>query len=88
MPRILFFVFLAISAVTFLLYASDKSRAKRGAWRIPERTLLLFSFFGGAMGGLLGMYLLRHKTRHLYFTFINVLGLFWQLGILLFLALK
>ena len=88
MPRILAFVFLAISAVTLMLYAIDKSRARRGAWRISERTLLLFSFFGGALGGLCGMYLCRHKTRHWYFAFVNILGLAWQAALLIFLALR
>ena len=88
MPRILAVVFLVISLTTLILYAADKSRARRGAWRIPERTLLLFSFFGGAIGGLCGMYLCRHKTRHWYFVFVNLLGLAWQVALLLFLATK
>ena len=88
MPRILFFVFLAISAVTFVLYGVDKSRAQRGKWRVSERTLLLFSFFGGGAGGLCGMYLFRHKTRHWYFVFINILGWLWQVGLLLWLVLN
>ena len=88
MPRILCFVFLAISLVTLALYAIDKSRARRGAWRISERTLLLFSFFGGALGGLFGMYVCRHKTRHWYFAFVNLLGLAWQVALILILTLK
>ena len=67
-----------ISTITFILYGSDKARAKRGAWRIPERTLLLFSFFGGAIGGLFGIATFRHKTRHLYFKVVCILGLVWQ----------
>ncbi|HIY44905.1 MAG TPA: DUF1294 domain-containing protein [Candidatus Borkfalkia excrementipullorum] len=67
-----------ISAVTFILYGADKGRAKRGAWRIPEKVLLGFSFFGGAPGGLLGMLAFRHKTRHWYFWAINLLGIAWQ----------
>ena len=88
MSRILAVVFLVISLITLILYAADKSRARHGAWRIPERTLLLFSFFGGAIGGLCGMYLCRHKTRHWYFVFVNLLGLAWQVALLLFLATK
>lgn len=67
-----------ISAVAFILYGADKGRAKRGAWRIPEKVLLGFSFFGGAPGGLLGMLAFRHKTRHWYFWAINLLGIAWQ----------
>lgn len=67
-----------ISAVAFILYGADKGRAKRGAWRIPEKVLLGFSFFGGAPGGILGMLAFRHKTRHWYFWVINLLGIAWQ----------
>ena len=38
----------AVSVIAFILYGADKSRARRGAWRIPEKVLLGFSFFGGA----------------------------------------
>lgn len=75
-------VFAVISVVAFALYGADKSRAKRGAWRIPEKVLLGFSFFGGAVGGLLGMCLFRHKTRHWYFWLVNVVGIVWQAALL------
>ena len=41
--------FAALSLVAFALYGADKHRARRGAWRIPEKVLLGFSFFGVAM---------------------------------------
>lgn len=67
-----------LSVLAFALYGADKSRAKRGAWRIRERTLLLVSFFGGAAGGVLGMLAFRHKTRHWYFWAVNFAGIVWQ----------
>jgi len=42
----------------------DKQKAKRKAWRIPERTLILIAFLGGGPGSLLGMYTFHHKTKH------------------------
>lgn len=80
---IYFGIFLAaVSLAAFILYGADKSKARRGAWRIPEKVLLSLSFFGGAAGGLLGMVLFRHKTRHWYFWTVNFVGLAWQLAAL------
>ncbi|HIX50550.1 MAG TPA: DUF1294 domain-containing protein [Candidatus Borkfalkia faecavium] len=76
---IVFIAALALmSFVTFILYGADKSKAKRGAWRISEKVLLLCSFFCGAVGGLLGMLAFRHKTKHRYFWAVNVVGIAWQ----------
>ena len=52
-----------MNLAAFLLMFSDKRRAVRGKWRIPEHTLFLTAALGGSAGGLLGMYLCRHKTR-------------------------
>ncbi len=75
-------IFAAISLITFFLYAADKSKAKRRAWRIPEKVLLGFSFLGGAVGGFCGMNLFRHKTKHWYFWAVNVIGLIWQVALI------
>ena len=59
----------------------------RGAWRIPERTLLIVPFFGGALGALLGMLLFRHKIRKLYFWILVLLALLlWVVGTAVFLT--
>ncbi len=42
----------------------DKRRAKRGTWRISERTLFVFCVCGGCPGVYLTMRAVRHKTRH------------------------
>ena len=70
-PGIIVTVCLAVSSmVTFMLYGADKSRAKRGKWRISERTLLLWAFFLGGFGAAAGMGFFRHKTRHLKFRIL------------------
>lgn len=53
-----------INAVSFLLMLTDKVKAKKNRWRIPESVLLGISFIGGSLGGVIGMYLFRHKTKH------------------------
>lgn len=46
----------------------DKQKAKKGAWRIPERTIFIITAFGGGIGTIAGMYTFRHKTQKLKFT--------------------
>lgn len=59
---------LIINAAGFLLIRSDKVRARKNRWRIPEATLMTVAVLGGSAGSLLGMYTFRHKTRHRKFT--------------------
>lgn len=42
----------------------DKQKARRGAWRIPEATLMGVAVLGGSIGAIAGMRLFRHKTKH------------------------
>ena len=59
---------LIINAVGFLLMLVDKSKDRRGRYRIPESTLMCVAAIGGSIGSLLGMYTFRHKTLHPKFT--------------------
>ena len=53
-----------ISIVGFILPPVDKSRAKNGEWRIPEKSLFIVSLLGGAVAMLVSMKIFRHKTKH------------------------
>ena len=54
----------AMSGITFLVFAIDKIKSKKETnARTPEIVMLSLITFGGAVGGLAGMYLLRHKTN-------------------------
>ena len=55
---------LLINATGFALMCSDKQKAIKNKWRIPESTLLTIAVFGGSLGIYAGMYAFRHKTRH------------------------
>ena len=57
-----------INALGMILMLADKHRARKNRWRILEATLLLTALLGGSIGSLMGMYTVRHKTRHLKFT--------------------
>lgn len=64
----LFYYLLAANTLTFALMGLDKLKARKGARRIPEKVLFLFVILGGSVGGIIGMLLFRHKTRHWYFA--------------------
>lgn len=59
---------LLINALGFCLMLIDKWKAKKNRWRIPEATLMGVAALGGSVGSLIGMYTVRHKTKHLKFT--------------------
>lgn len=54
--------YLSVSLFTYLVYAWDKSAAKRHAWRVRERNLHLLALFGGWPGALIAQQQLRHKS--------------------------
>lgn len=56
------------NVIVMLIYGIDKLKAKKGAWRIPEKTLIGLAFLMGATGALFGMKFFRHKTKHKLFT--------------------
>ena len=60
-------ILLVMNLLAFALMGIDKVKAKRGAWRIPEKTLFLVTALFGGLGGTLGMTFFRHKTKHWYF---------------------
>lgn len=60
-----------LNLIAFITYGVDKQKAKKGAWRISEKTLILLAVFGGSIGAYAGMQVFRHKTKHALF-FIGV----------------
>lgn len=68
MKSILLTAWLAMNIFTFSLYGADKRKARRGAWRISEKTLLTCTWLFGGVGALIGMRVFRHKTKHRAFT--------------------
>jgi uncharacterized membrane protein YsdA (DUF1294 family)/cold shock CspA family protein len=63
LPAELLLIYLVLSALTFGCYAWDKSAARAGASRTPERTLHLLALAGGWPGALIAQQTLRHKSR-------------------------
>lgn len=76
-----------INGVGFLLMGLDKWKAKRGAWRIPEKTLFASALLGGTPGVIAGMQTFHHKTRHRKFKYglpallaLQMVAAAWLLG--------
>jgi len=70
------------------MFGLDKYKAKTGKWRISEKTLLLSSFLLGSLGGLLGMGVFKHKTKHLKFKLLMPLALIMNFAVIYFLTGK
>mgnify|MGYP002538285894 FL=1 len=68
MKDLLLLYLVIINAAGFGLMLADKHKAKKNLWRIPEATLMTVAVLGGSVGSLLGMYTVRHKTKHPKFT--------------------
>ncbi len=67
--------FILMCIITFIFYVADKTKAKKGEWRIAEATLITLSFIGGSAGALTAMRMLRHKTRNIKFIICIPLSL-------------
>jgi uncharacterized membrane protein YsdA (DUF1294 family) len=65
-----FLVYLAvINVIGFAIMGIDKQKAKRGSYRISEKTLFFVALLGGSIGAKIGMELFRHKTHHKKFVY-------------------
>ena len=60
--KIILLYLICINILTLTLFGVDKFLAIKNKRRIPEKDLLAFSFVGGAIGGLLGMFVFNHKV--------------------------
>ena len=84
---VLIIYFLLVNLLGFYAMYTDKLRAKKRAFRIPEATLFAIAIIGGAIGCILGMYTFRHKTKHWHFVYGMPIILFLQIVRILLLQL-
>ena len=69
------FALLIWNFIIFLIYGIDKSKSKRGGWRIPEKILLTIALVCGGFGAWLAGIAFHHKTRKWYFKTVWFLGM-------------
>lgn len=72
----------------FLIMLIDKKKAEYDKWRIPEKTLLLVSLFGGSIGTLVGMYVFHHKTKKARFFIGMPMILIFQIISIVYIIIK
>lgn len=82
--RVLTVYLLAVNVLTFIVFGIDKYKAVRHRFRISVKTLFALVMIGGSLGGLLAMYIFRHKIRKLSFVAGIPLILIVQASLLLF----
>lgn len=78
---------LLLSVILFAVMGRDKRLARARRRRVSEASLFLLALAGGALGGVLGMQIFRHKTQHTKFVlgFPALALLQWGLAIWLLL---
>lgn len=77
--------YLAISLLTFILYAVDKSAAQNGSWRTQESTLHLCSLVGGWPGAMIAQQTLRHKSKKQSFRAVFWITVMLNIGVFIWL---
>ncbi len=76
-----------INLVTLVVFITDKAAATNGndpRKRMPEACLLGLCLAGGSVGGLIGMYVTRHKTKKWYFVYGLPVFLVLDVGLVVF----
>ena len=73
---------LLLNGIAFVLFGIDKLKARKGRWRIPERSLLVVALLGGSSGAWLGIKVWHHKTLHKKFSIGVPLIICLQIGLL------
>lgn len=78
---------IAISLVACIATILDKHKAKKGKWRVPEKTLFILAALGGSAAMYITMNIIRHKTKHKRFMIGLPLIIFAQIAIYLFIRM-
>lgn len=79
---------LIMSLIGYISMWSDKKKAIKGKYRIPEKTLFLIAILGGSIGSILGMQKFKHKTKHWYFKYGMPLILIAQVSIIVLISIN
>jgi uncharacterized membrane protein YsdA (DUF1294 family) len=84
-PLFIVWLYLGMSALSFVVYALDKRAARHGAPRTPENTLHLLALVGGWPGAWFAQQLLRHKSAKTSFRIVYYVTVVLNLAALAYL---
>ena len=90
MIKYIIIVLVVLNSISFALYGADKGKAKKGSWRISEKTLLLWTA-AAPFGALFGTKVFCHKTKKLKFDIAVFTGCVVHIllyGTLLYMIIK
>lgn len=79
MDKYILFYLLVTNVTSFVLFFSDKQKAKKDKWRIKESTLHIAGFMGGIIGSIAAMILFHHKTKKPMFVVITIIALLFNI---------
>ncbi len=74
--------FATLNIGSFIYFGLDKRKAQKNQNRIPEKSLLIMTLFGGTIGSILGMLLFNHKIAKKSFVIKILLIIIIQILIL------
>lgn len=82
---VIYFFIINLFAIFLMKY--DKVKAINNQYRVSEKTLFLIALILGGIGIYIGMYLFRHKTKHVKFTvgipliiILNILTIYYLIS--------
>lgn len=82
---VIYFFIINLFAIFLMKY--DKVKAINNQYRVSEKALFLIDLILGGVGIYIGMYLFRHKTKHVKFTvgipliiILNILTIYYLIS--------
>ena len=88
LAKVVLVYYVIINIILLVSMALDKVFAIKGKRRIPESTLFIMSFLGGAVGGFAGMFACHHKTKKPQFYIIYAISFVLHAALLYFVFTK
>ena len=77
----LIYLLIIWNIIIFCEFGIDKWKSIHKKWRISEKTLILSAFLMGGIGGIFGMMVFHHKTKHIKFKILIPLAVLLNIAV-------